>query len=476
MSSSPPLPPPSTTTPHLLVFPYPAQGHMISLLDLTHYLASHGGFTITVLVTPKNLPLLEPLLQAHPSIHTLVLPFPAHPNLPAGAEHVSQIGNHGNFPIMVALRQLHDPIVHWFNSHPAPPAAIISDSFLGWTQHLADHLQIPRIVYYSCGAFLVNVLHYSWLHIKTDLFRSSPVFHFNEIPNSPSFKKDHLPSLIKRYQDSNPDWDLLRDDALANTSGWVSVFNSFETLEGEFLEHFRDLNGEGRVFGIGPLNLIRAGDGRSSIRDSSSEVLTWLDGCADSSVLYVCFGSQKQLNQQQMEALASGLERSGARFVWVVKTFNQTVGGCNGIPIGFEDRVSDRGIVVKEWVPQVAILNHRAVGGFLSHCGWNSVLESVTAGVLILGWPMEADQFVNAKLLVDDMGVAVRVCEGANSVPDSDELGKVIAMSLRGDCPEKMKAGALKRAAVDAVRSNGSSWKDMRGFVDKLKQLPGRNF
>ncbi|KAI9126653.1 hypothetical protein K1719_002249 [Acacia pycnantha] len=82
---------------------------------------------------------------------------------------------------------------------------------------------------------------------------------------------------------------------------------------------------------------------------------------------------------------------------------------------------------------EVAILNHRAVGGFLSHCGWNSVLEGILAGVMILGWPMEADQFVNAKLLVDDKGVAVRVCEGADSVPDPEELGRIISKSVGAD-------------------------------------------
>ncbi|XP_038892836.1 UDP-glycosyltransferase 89A2-like isoform X2 [Benincasa hispida] len=471
MSSSPP---PSTTRRHLLVFPFPAQGHMLPLLDLTHHLASHGGFTITILVTPKNLSVLHPLLSAHSSdsVRTLVLPLPHHPKLPNGVENIKDIGNHGNVPILLALRQLHDPIVEWFNSHSSPPNAIISDFFLGWTQSLADRLQIPRIVFYSSGAFLVNVMDYCWIHTKTTNLRSS--ITIPNIPNSPSFEREHWSFMSLKYQDSDPDWVLLRDDAMANANSWGSVFNTFENLEHDYLEHLRKERGEGRVFGVGPLNLIGDKDGRNPIRDSSLKVLTWLDGCPDDSVVYVCFGSQKKLNRQQMEALASGLEKSGTRFVWVVQTIHQTDGGFNGIPIGFEDRVSDRGILVKGWAPQVAILNHRAVGGFLSHCGWNSVLESIVGGVMILGWPMEADQFINARLLVEELGVAVRVCEGTNSVPESDELGKVIAESMSGDSPEKMKAKALKREAVEAVRSNGSSWKDMQDLVNKLIHLPLR--
>lgn len=274
------------------------------------------------------------------------------------------------------------------------------------------------------------------------------------------------------YQDSDPDWVVLRDDAIANVNSWGSVLNTFENLEHEYLEHLRKVRGEGHVFGVGPLNPIGAKDGRNPIRDSSLNLLTWLDGCPDDSVVYVCFGSQKKLNQQQMEALASGLEKSGTRFVWVIQTIHQTDGGSDGIPTGFENRVSDRGILVKGWAPQVSILNHRAVGVFLSHCGWNSVLESIVGGVMILGWPMEADQFINARLLVEELGVAVRVCEGANSVPEPAELEKAIAGSLREESPEKMKAKALKREAMEAVRSNGSSWKDMQDLVNKLTHLP----
>ncbi|GLT66447.1 hypothetical protein SLA2020_388120 [Shorea laevis] len=146
---------------HILVFPYPAQGHMLSLLDLTHQLCLRG-LTITVLVTPKNLPTLSPLLSTHPSIQTLVLPLPPHPKLPQGVENVRDIGNAGNRPIIAALRQLHDPIIRWFHSHPSPPVAIVSDFFLGWTLRLAHQLRIPRIAFFSSGAFLASVSDHCW--------------------------------------------------------------------------------------------------------------------------------------------------------------------------------------------------------------------------------------------------------------------------------------------------------------------------
>ncbi|KAF7124127.1 hypothetical protein RHSIM_Rhsim12G0070300 [Rhododendron simsii] len=288
---------------------------MLALLDLTHQLALHG-LTLTVLVTPKNLPTLNPLLSAHPSIKTLVLPLPHHPSLPAGVENVRDIGNSGNVPIINALGKLHDPITQWFKSHPNPPVALISDFFLGWTLHLANQLGIPRIAFYSTRAFLTSLLNFLWQNVKT--VRSLPAVNFPDLPRSPCFAAEHLPSVYRVYRESEPDMEFLRDGFLANTRSWGSIFNSFDGLEGEYLDHLMKEMGHGRVWGVGPLSLVGADEaiGRANPdQNSGGSVLSWLDGCPDGSVVYVCFGSQKLLKRDQMEALASGLERSGIRLV-----------------------------------------------------------------------------------------------------------------------------------------------------------------
>lgn len=305
---------------------------------------------------------------------------------------------------------------------------------------------------------------------------SQHVFEFRSVPKSPIFKKEHLPSLFRRYKHSDPDSEFVKDSMMANFSGWGSVFNSFEALEGEYLNYLKGETGHHRVFGVGPLSLM---DTNSSLRvDSESEkdndTLKWLDGCPDGSVVYVCFGSQKLLKREQMEALASGLEKSHTRFLWVVKTGTapQIEEGYGSLPDGFEERVAGRGLVMKGWAPQVRILSHRAVGGFLSHCGWNSLLEAVVGGVMVLAWPMEADQFVNAKLMVEDMGVGVRVCEGADSVPDSAELGKIVGESMSQSSESvKVRAKELRDRARRAVRKGGSSVMDLEKFVEELKRL-----
>ncbi|KAG5521313.1 hypothetical protein RHGRI_033759 [Rhododendron griersonianum] len=303
----------STKSVHILIFPYPAQGHMLPLLDLTHQLALHG-LTLTVLVTPKNLPTLNPLLSAHPSIQTLVLPLPHHPSLPAGVENVRDIGNSGNVPIINALGKLHDPITQWFKSHPNPPVALISDFFLGWTLRLANQLGIPRIAFYSTRAFLTSLLSFLWQNVKT--VRSLPAVNFPDLPRSPCFAAEHLPSVYRVYRESDPDTEFLRDGFLANTRSWGSILNSFDGLEGEYLNHLRKETGHGRVWGVGPLSLVGRDEAMGRVnpdQNSGGGVLSWLDGCPDGSVVYVCFGSQKLLKRDQMEALAFGLERSGIR-------------------------------------------------------------------------------------------------------------------------------------------------------------------
>lgn len=446
---------------HILVFPYPAQGHMLALLDLTDHLAKHG-LTITILVTPKNLPLLNPLLASSPSIKPLVFTFPPHPNLPPGVENVKDIGNHGNLPIINSLAKLQEPIIEWFKAHDNPPVAILSDFFLGWTHNLASKLGIHRLVFFSTSAFLIGVLDYISHNIK--LVRSQDVTTFHDMPGSPSFSLEHLPSLARLYKDSDPEWDLVLDGQVACSSSWGWVVNTFDQLESKYMEYLSKMMGHGRVFGVGSVSLLNGSDpltrGKSD-SGSGLDVLKWLEGKPTGSVLYVCFGSQKFLGSEQMKALGIGLEESGVYYVWVVK---QEQG--NPVRSG-----SGRGMVINGWAPQVSILSHAAVGGFLSHCGWNSVLEAVVAGVMILAWPMEADQYVNAKLLVEDHGVAVRVCEGNTTVPDSRVLARKIAESMSEDKGEKLKAKDLKDKALEAVKEGGSSSKELDRLVKELSNF-----
>ncbi|KAL7161119.1 hypothetical protein ACSBR2_041721 [Camellia fascicularis] len=178
----------STSGAHVLVFPYPAPGHVMPLLDLTNQLATHG-LTITILVTPKNLSILSPLLSKHPSIKTLVLPFPAHPSLPTGAENVKDLPPIAFPAIMRSMHQLFTPILHWFQNHPSPPVAIVSGMLLWWTHQLACQLGIRRFMFSSSGAMPMSII-YSLRRYppeNDDLNDQNRLISLSRIPNSPIY-------------------------------------------------------------------------------------------------------------------------------------------------------------------------------------------------------------------------------------------------------------------------------------------------
>lgn len=461
---------------HILVFPYPAQGHMISLLDLTHQLAVRG-LTITILVTPKNLSFLDPLLSKHPSIKPLVLPFPVSPSIPAGVENLKDLPV-GSFSVMMAaLGELYNPMLNWFESHPSPPVAIISDMFLGWTHRLACQLSIRRFVFCPSGALAMSVIFALWrdMRQRNDPGDENELISFPEIPNSPVYPWSELSPVYRSFVAGGPRSEFLKDAFLGNIASWGIVINSFSELERVYLDYLKESLGHDRVWSVGPLlppEIDRVSRGGSS-SVLASEITSWLDKFDDQTVVYVCFGSLAVLTNKQMEELALGLEKSGVNFLWSSKipTEGHVEGEYGMVPLGFQERVAGRGLVIKGWVPQVSILSHRAVGAFLTHCGWNSVLESIVAGVPMLAWPMGADQFVNTDLL-DELKVGIRVCKGANMIPDSDELARLVAKGVNNEERGERIARAkeLSKAALVSTKIGGSSYKSLDELVRHLSQ------
>ncbi|KAI3736896.1 hypothetical protein L2E82_26884 [Cichorium intybus] len=456
---------------HVLVFPFPAQGHMLSLLDLTHQLAIRGVF-ITILVTPKNLPALSSLLSAHPTtITTLVLPLPPHPSIPPGIENVKDLPASGFTSMTVALGDLHNLLLDWFRNHPTPPVAILSDMFLGWTHHLACQLGIPRYTFSPSGALALSVIFSLWRYPpkRADPQNENEMIKFPKIPNSPEYPWWQLSPMYRSYVKGDPTSEFIKDGILANIASWGIVINSFIELERVYIDHLKEELRNDRVFAVGPL----LPPGNKTIErggPSSKDVLSWLDGCASQTVVYVCFGSQTVLTNKQMEVVALGLEKSLVNFVWSVK--EPTVGHAEGeygkIPAGFEDRVAGRGLVVTGWAPQVAILSHDAVGAFFTHCGWNSIMEAVAAGVLMLTWPMMADQYSNATLL-HELEVGIEAAEGAETVPDLDDLVSLFSKSVSEEARVvRARAKEFGRAAKEATSENGSSWKELDRLISNF--------
>nr|UYE91524.1 putative glycosyltransferase [Anoectochilus roxburghii] len=196
---------------------------------------------------------------------------------------------------------------------------------------------------------------------------------------------------------------------------------------------------------------------------AAAECLKWLDGKPPGSVVYVCFGSLSLFTTAQLREMAVGFEESGHPFIWVVR--NE---GDDWAPEGYEERIKGRGMVIRGWAPQLLILNHTAVGGFVTHCGWNSCLEAICAGLPMVTWPLYAEQFYNEKLLVEVLKIGVTVgskvfnfmAEGRSLIDAATVAAAVRSVIGGGEEAEerRRRVKGLSETARSAVEEGGSSY------------------
>lgn len=255
-----------------------------------------------------------------------------------------------------------------------------------------------------------------------------------------------------------------------NLSAWVEsngvLFNTIGDFDQPGLLYFRrKLNRP--VWPIGPVLL--PSESRASVGKQSgltSELCReWLNSKPLNSVLFVSFGSMNTISASQMMQLAMALERSGKNFIWVVRPpigfdINAEFRAQEWLPEGFEEKVSSRGLLVHDWAPQVEILSHKAVSAFLTHCGWNSVLEALSNGVPLLGWPMAAEQFYNAMLLEREIGVCVEVARGKKCEIRYEDLAGKIELVMS----DSEKGNEIRRKACELREMIKNAMKDENGL------------
>ncbi|WOL07706.1 UDP-glycosyltransferase 71K1-like [Canna indica] len=229
------------------------------------------------------------------------------------------------------------------------------------------------------------------------------------------------------------------------------------------------------VFPVGPLLVYDKDDGTNR-----HECLAWLDQQPVDSVVFLCFGSKGCFEAPQVAEMAAGLECSGHRFLWMLRVPSQELertmckpadADLNEVlPEGFAERTKGRGMVWPSWAPQAAILAHPAVGVFVTHCGWNSCLESLQFGVPLLGWPLFAEQHLNAVVMDEDMGVALqlKVDRKKGNFVSAEELERGVRC-LMGESEEgtrtRAKAKEMMLWSRKALEEGGSSFANTERLV-----------
>ncbi|XP_031106017.1 zeatin O-glucosyltransferase-like [Ipomoea triloba] len=256
-----------------------------------------------------------------------------------------------------------------------------------------------------------------------------------------------------------------------------NIYDSCRAIEGPYLDLLGmvyKLARKGPVWGIGPFNpVVTKQKSNDDCSSSRHKCLEWLDKQPPKSVIFVSFGTQTILSDHQLYELAEGLEQSSQSFIWVVKDLTKGYKNTKiKLPAGFEERVKGRGLIIRDWVPQLEILDHISTGGFLSHCGWNSCMESMCRGVPLATWPIQYDQPRNAILITEVLktGIPIRDWERRDEIIRSSTIRNAIRRLMASPEGEELrnKAAQVGKAVKESVMEGGISRLEMDSFIAQI--------
>ncbi|CAK9167336.1 unnamed protein product, partial [Ilex paraguariensis] len=460
---------------HILLVPFPAQGHINPSIQFAKQLIQ-TGVEVTFVTS----------LYAHRRMTKTTGP-PKDLNFATffdgyddnfkrsdidPKKYVSEIKNRGS----QTLRE----IIKTSANEGRPITCLVYNLLLPWAAEVAREVHIPAALLWIQPATVLHIYYY-YFHAGFDISVENckdPSWSI-ELPGLTLIKSQDLPSFILP---SNSDkFNALQHfkeqfETLDEETNPIVLVNSFDALEPEALKAIDKYN----LIGIGPLIPSAFLDGKDpsdtsfggDLFEKSNAYTEWLNSKPKSSVVYVSFGSILSLSKRQMEEIARGLLETYRPFLWVVRAKE------NGEEEREEDKLScmeeleQQGMVVP-WCSQLEVLSHPSLGCFVTHCGWNSTLESLVSGVSVVAFPHWSDQTTNAKMIEDVWKTGVRVKPSGEEIVEGGELKQCIEMVMGGgEKGEEMRRNAQrwKDLARGAVKEGGSSNKNLKAFVQEIRE------
>ncbi|XP_045788821.1 hydroquinone glucosyltransferase-like [Trifolium pratense] len=474
---------------NIAVVPGVGYSHLVPILQFSKLLVHlHPYIHVTCLIPILGSPpsSSKAILQTLPSNINYTFLQPVHPKdlLPQGTTLASQL----QLTLTHSLPFIHQALKSL--TLRTPLVALVVDCFAVEALDFAKEFNMLSYMYYPGSA---TTLALSFYLPKLDQETSCEYRDLPEPIKLPGCIPFHGRDIYAPAQDrSIQAYKLLLQLVKRFHFADGVIVNSFLEIEKGPIEALAEEGSDNPpVYPVGPIISTVTSSGDDANR--GLECLTWLDKQQPCSVLYVSFGSGGTLSQEQIVELAFGLESSNHKFLWVVRAPSSSsssaaylsnsaqndvdVNLSQFLPPGFMERTKEQGMVIPSWAPQIQILSHKSIGGFLSHCGWNSILESVMHGVPLITWPLYAEQRMNAILLSQGLKVGIRPRVNENGIVERVEVSELIKCLMEGEESEKLcnRMKKLKENAINALKEYGSSTKTLSQLALKWRNMMQEN-
>ncbi|PSR99870.1 7-deoxyloganetin glucosyltransferase [Actinidia chinensis var. chinensis] len=473
--------------PHAVCLPYPAQGHITPMLKLAKLLHSKG-FHVTFVNTEFNHKRLlksrgPDSLTGISSFRFETIPDGLPESDPDATQFIPSLCESTRKNCLGPFKQLLGKLNNTVSSGVPPVSCVVSDGVMSFSLDAAEELGIPQVLFWTtsvCG-FMAYV-HYRNLIEKgyTPLKDMSYVTNgyldtvIDWIPGMEGIRLKDLPSFL-RTTDPN---DIMLDFVLSETKNShrssAIIFNTFDKLEHQVLEPLAAMFPP--IYTIGPLNLLMNQINEESLKMIGSNLwkeepmcIEWLNSKEPKSVVYINFGSITVMTPNQLVEFAWGLANSNQSFLWIIRP-DLVVGESAVLPPEFVAVTKERGMLAS-WAPQEEVLAHSSVGGFLTHCGWNSTLESISSGVAVVCWPFFAEQQTNCWYCCGELGIGMEIDNDVKR----EEVERLVRELMVGEKGKEMKERAMgwKRLAEEATQSSsGSSFLNLDKLVHQVLLSP----
>lgn len=453
----------------------PTIGNMVPTVEFANHLTKHHpqlSATILVITIPK-LPLVNTYLQSRSSsstnlrfIHLPTVDPPAPDQYQSFIAYISLL-------IQKHKTNIKNTLLDLIKTDSVKLAALFVDMFSTTIIDVANEVSVPCYLFFASPAsFLGFSLHLPKLEsVESETEFEIPSFR-NPIP------KQVLPNMVLKWKSEEDaySWISYHAGRYRETKG--IVVNTLQELEPYALQSLYDDSQLPPVYTIGPvIDLVGPAEWDPN-PVQYNYIMEWLDLQPLASVVFLCFGSLGSLEVKQVEKIAIGLERAGVRFLWALRGPPKAQSADprdytsydNVLPDGFLERTAGMGIVCG-WVPQAKVLAHKAVGGFVSHCGWNSILESLRYGVPIATWPVYAEQQMNAFEMVRELGLAVEIrldYRVSGDLVQAEEVKNGVTTLMNNSDEIRRKVKEMSEKCRVALMDNGSSYTNLVSLIHEL--------